>query len=325
MLVGSRHTGESLWAAMQDDDLPERTRLGPPGVDVDEFRPRDDAAAGVAALIERLDASGDAGGEGAFARDADVAAERPARVSTSPATATSASSASSSSPRGSTCCWRRGRSCPRRGSSSSASAASATACSRCSTRWPTGDRDAVRAIAQAGRELEGGPRAPLRHLLAFLETADDDYWAAARDLRERVVLTGRLEHDELAPLLAACEALVFPSTFPEAYGMVAAEAAACGVLPISAGHSGAKEVSAMLAAAVPAAGARLAVVPDRRRRGAGDRRARAGVAAGARTTCGPPRGPRSSPRRASASRGRASPAGVIAAAQGRLAELPPVA
>jgi len=34
--------------------------------------------------------------------------------------------------------------------------------------------------------------------------------------------------------------------------MVAAEAAACGVLPVSAGHSGAAEVSAMLAAAVPA-------------------------------------------------------------------------
>ena len=29
-----------------------------------------------------------------------------------------------------------------------------------------------------------------------------------------------------------------PSTFPEAFGMVAAEAAACGVLPLSAGHSG---------------------------------------------------------------------------------------
>jgi glycosyltransferase involved in cell wall biosynthesis len=67
------------------------------------------------------------------------------------------------------------------------------------------------------------------------------------------VLTGRLEHDELAPLLAGSEALVFPSTFPEAFGMVAAEAAACGVLPVSAGHSGAAEVSAMLAAAVPAA------------------------------------------------------------------------
>ena len=55
VLVGSRHTGESLWAAMQDEALPERTRLGPPGVDVAEFRPRDDAAAGVAALIERLE------------------------------------------------------------------------------------------------------------------------------------------------------------------------------------------------------------------------------------------------------------------------------
>jgi glycosyltransferase involved in cell wall biosynthesis len=115
-----------------------------------------------------------------------------------------------------------------------------------------GDRDAVQAIAEAGRELEGGPRAPLRHLLAFLDDAGEDYWRAARDLRARVVLTGRLEHDELAPLLAACEALVFPSTFPEAFGMVAAEAAACGVLPISAGHSGAAEVSAMLGERVPA-------------------------------------------------------------------------
>src|SRR5512133_1869861 len=49
VLVGSRHTGESLWAAMQDDGLPDRTRLGPPGVDIDEFRPRDgDADAGIA-------------------------------------------------------------------------------------------------------------------------------------------------------------------------------------------------------------------------------------------------------------------------------------
>jgi glycosyltransferase involved in cell wall biosynthesis len=35
--------------------------------------------------------------------------------------------------------------------------------------------------------------------------------------------------------------------------MVAAEAAACGALPVSAGHSGAAEVSAVLAAAVPEA------------------------------------------------------------------------
>ena len=48
VLVGSRHTGESLWAAIDDESLPDRTRLGPPGVDVHAFqpRPRDEAARG---------------------------------------------------------------------------------------------------------------------------------------------------------------------------------------------------------------------------------------------------------------------------------------
>ena len=70
------------------------------------------------------------------------------------------------------------------------------------------------------------------------------------------MFTGRLEHEELAELLPACEALVVPSTFPEAFGMVAAEAAACGVLPLSAAHSGLAEVSEVLAQAVPAGCAR---------------------------------------------------------------------
>jgi glycosyltransferase involved in cell wall biosynthesis len=250
VLVGSRHTGESLFAAMQDAGLPGRTRLGPPGVDVDEFRPRDDAAAGVDALIERLGATEDEGGEGAFSRDASVAASALRQLDLV---------------HDRHVCFI-GKLIVSKGIDLLLAA------------WPLvpearlvivgfggfrdgllalldaladGDREAVGAIARAGRELEGGPRAPLRHLQAFLDGADDDYWAAARDLRDRVVLTGRLEHDELAPLLAGCEALVFPSTFPEAYGMVAAEAAACGVLPVSAGHSGAAEVSAMLAAAVP--------------------------------------------------------------------------
>ena len=42
------------------------------------------------------------------------------------------------------------------------------------------------------------------------------------------------------------------STFPEAFGMVAAEAAACGALPVVADHSGLGEVARTLAAAVPA-------------------------------------------------------------------------
>jgi glycosyltransferase involved in cell wall biosynthesis len=42
-----------------------------------------------------------------------------------------------------------------------------------------------------------------------------------------------------------------PSTFPESFGMVAAEAAACGALPLSANHSGMAEVTATLRPALP--------------------------------------------------------------------------
>ena len=62
--------------------------------------------------------------------------------------------------------------------------------------------------------------------------------------------TGRLEHSDLPDLLPACEAQVVPSTFPEAFGMVAVEAAACGALPLSAAHSGLAEVTATLREAV---------------------------------------------------------------------------
>src|SRR5215212_4093523 len=55
VLVGSRHTAESLWEAMGDPELPGRTRLGPPGVDVGRFTPRDpaDARAGLESLRDR--------------------------------------------------------------------------------------------------------------------------------------------------------------------------------------------------------------------------------------------------------------------------------
>jgi glycosyltransferase involved in cell wall biosynthesis len=121
-----------------------------------------------------------------------------------------------------------------------------------------GDLERVAAIAARGRELEGGAPAPLRYLLAFLNSLAADttgrrerYLAAAAALEDRVVFTGRLAHEELADLLPACAAQVVPSTFPEAFGMVAAEAAACGALPVSADHSGLAEVTSTLAAAVP--------------------------------------------------------------------------
>ncbi len=41
VLVGSQHTAVSLWEALEDPKLARRTRLGPPGVDVARFAPRD--------------------------------------------------------------------------------------------------------------------------------------------------------------------------------------------------------------------------------------------------------------------------------------------
>src|SRR5439155_20086229 len=76
------------------------------------------------------------------------------------------------------------------------------------------------------------------------------YLAAASHGLSRIHFTGRLEHSDLPDLLSACEAQVVPSTWPEAFGMVAAEAASCGALPVSAAHSGLAEVSRILAAAL---------------------------------------------------------------------------
>ena len=79
----------------------------------------------------------------------------------------------------------------------------------------------------------------------------EEWLTAAPAAAARIHFTGRIEHDDLPSLLPVCEAQVMPSTFPEAFGMVAVEAAACGALPLSARHSGMAEVTAALAPALP--------------------------------------------------------------------------
>jgi glycosyltransferase involved in cell wall biosynthesis len=58
------------------------------------------------------------------------------------------------------------------------------------------------------------------------------------------LFTGALEHRHLRHLLPLCDVAVVPSIFPEAFGMVAAEAAAAGLLPVVSAHSGLAEVAA---------------------------------------------------------------------------------
>jgi glycosyltransferase involved in cell wall biosynthesis len=67
----------------------------------------------------------------------------------------------------------------------------------------------------------------------------------------RVLFTGALEHRHLAHLWPLADVSVTPSVFPEAFGMVAAEAASCGSPPLVARHSGLAEVAAGLEAEYP--------------------------------------------------------------------------
>ncbi len=118
-------------------------------------------------------------------------------------------------------------------------------------RLEEGDLGPLRELATRGWALEDGEEGRLSMLAAFLERLPDDYEDYARRSAGSIGFSGRLEHDEVAIPVSASDALVFPSTFPEAFGMVAAEAASAGALPVSAHHSGAAEVSRVLADALP--------------------------------------------------------------------------
>ena len=297
VLVGSRHTATSLWRALDDDgSLKRRTRLGPPGVDVQRFaaRPSQAAATGVADLAVRLRGSagapaqaaaqGPARADSAFARDQlqiAVALEqlRPQRDAL---VAFVGKLIVSKGVDLLIAAWPLVlQRVPQAQLALVGFGAYRGALVRLLGALADGDMATARQIALAGRSLEvvpvaeiasGSPAAradpdvcapaqtgeaarPLAHLLAFLDSLRggerERYLQAARAMREGVFFTGRLEHSELAELLPACQAVVVPSTFPESFGMVAVEAAACAALPISAAHSGLAEVSEELARHVP--------------------------------------------------------------------------
>ncbi len=294
VLVGSRHTAHSLWDAVADTQLPERTRLGPPGVDIHRFRPAPENESPAArpqamrSLAARLRAAAPTHppheeSAGAFTRDEIAAAqalERLAALAEEERVRPVAFVGKLIVSKGVDLLLAAWPLVLERVPSATLvivgfGAYRATLEELLAALAAARVGEAVE-IARAGRSLEaagsadgeGGIRdraaaeggddvaaTPLRHLLAFLLALDGErragYIAAARGLPERVIFTGRLEHEELAELLPACEALVVPSTFPEAFGMVAAEGAACGALPVSAAHSGLAEVSDVLARAVP--------------------------------------------------------------------------
>jgi glycosyltransferase involved in cell wall biosynthesis len=250
VLVGSRHTAESLWEVTGEPGLPERTRLGPPGVDVQEFAPLAAREAGerLLELAARLE-----GGEtAAWGGDAGAARElRRLDPSTDRIVAFVGKLIVSKGVDLLLAAWPLVLAeVPEASLVIVGFGEYRDGLERLIGALGSGDLEGAREVARRGRELEGGPPGELRHLAAFLDGLTGErrraYLQAAPGLPERVGFTGRLEHDDLAGLLPACEALVMPSTFPEAFGMVAAEGAACGALPLSAAHSGMAEVTATL-------------------------------------------------------------------------------
>lgn len=224
VLVGSGHTAESLWAALSDLlDLPGKTRLGPPGVDVEEFRPGGERELLVAFVGKFLVSKG---------VDLLLAA------------------------------WPLVRAAhPEVRLEVAGFGAYEDGLRRLLAALERADLDEAREIARRGWALEGGEERPLPILSAFLAEPPQGYAEMARAAAGSVEFIGRLEHHEVAELFPRAEAMVMPSTFPEAFGMVAAEAAACGTLPVSAGHSGMLEVSRQLRVALPEQVGRLTSFP----------------------------------------------------------------
>ncbi len=252
VLVGSRHTAESLWAALPDVvGLKEKTRLGPPGVDTEAFRPAGPVTAALPHVLGRATRALRYGGpppprhprEGrrvVFVGKLIVSKGVDLLIAAWPLVRAAHPSARLEI---------------------AGYGEYEGGLFRLLAALDSGNLDDAREVARLGRGLEGGSAEPLSILSAFLVDPPDGYLDAARGMADSIELIGRLEHDQVAELLPEAEALVMPSTFPEAFGMVAAEAAACGVLPVSAGHSGMLEVSRKLAETLPSEATELVSFP----------------------------------------------------------------
>jgi glycosyltransferase involved in cell wall biosynthesis len=109
----------------------------------------------------------------------------------------------------------------------------------------TNDAELLETLA-----VRGDGDQTLDELLAFIDEGGADAAYFRRAARAVVEFPGRLDHGRLSRVLPFFDALVVPSVVAEAFGMVAAEAAASGVLPIVPTHSGIGEVGAAVEEAI---------------------------------------------------------------------------
>src|ERR671919_2107285 len=188
VLVGSRHTAESLWEVLAEEpSLPERTGLGPPGVDVHAFRPGRADLAGLADRLESGEAATWGGERGAAGALRSLDPERDRIVSfvgklivskgvdllaaTWPLVVARVPEARLVVVGFGT--YRE-------------------ALGRFVEALRRRDLEDLRDIAARGRQLEGGPPGELKHLNAFLDRVDGEWLGAAPAAADRIHFPGRL-------------------------------------------------------------------------------------------------------------------------------------
>lgn len=108
-----------------------------------------------------------------------------------------------------------------------------------------GDLEALRRVCERGNTRFTRVEAPFGPVLEFLDALArggrvEEYRAACleNDLRRAVVFTGYLEPEEHRHLLPHARAVLVPSLAPEAFGLVAVEAMASGVVPVATPDTG---------------------------------------------------------------------------------------
>ncbi len=109
-----------------------------------------------------------------------------------------------------------------------------------------GDRRTLELLADGGRLYEGGSHEALAHF-----TLSENLLRDAAGVVDSIEFIGPLEHGALAKLLPVADVAVVPSIFPESFGLVAAEAAASGILPFVADHSGLREAGGIVGRGLP--------------------------------------------------------------------------
>src|SRR5262245_8082590 len=269
ILVGSSHTAGVLYETLPDRNIPRLTRLGPPGVDVHRFRPREPegALANLEGLAVRLDSGFTEGSrsQDSFGRDGPaIAAAMRGWAEGGPRVLYVGKFLVSKGIDLLLAAWplihrqrlAAGDPSPRLlligfGAFEAALRELATALER-------GDLKGALAVAGRGRGYEDQderreappPDRPLPILTGVLCDPPPGYLDAARGAAGSIMIGGRLEHDEVADVMPAADTFAMTSTWPEAFGMVPAESAACGVPPVSADHSGMREVSRLLGEAL---------------------------------------------------------------------------